>query len=309
MPLIPKKITSWDAPVVSETRKLVIGLEGGGTKTTLILTDTIGHKILTINGPASNPISGSISNTCDVIDELINKISNELEKLEIYHSFHNGIVDWRGKCVAVGIALSGGSSEKVKSEILNYFKNDTSLNQSLADKIVVLTDPQAAIASCCLKSGMTMIAGTGSICYLFSNIDKFFFDKSVSSRVGGWGYMFSDEGSAFDITKICLKTVFDFYDSFGIGNINKGERFLKEKGVQELRDALFAHFCCSSLTQLCAKGSEKCTKNMVRIKHFNLIGNRLLDNKTLIHLHFSLSQTTLKHVQVSLFICDNYLSR
>ena len=52
--------------------------------------------------------------------------------------------------------------------------------------------------------GLVLIAGTGSVCYLFR-------DKTTL-RAGGWGPQIGDEGSGYDIGLAAMKTVMRMYD-------------------------------------------------------------------------------------------------
>src|SRR5699024_6065353 len=71
-------------------------------------------------------------------------------------------------------------------------------------------DALAALASGSFgDSGMVLIAGTGSIAYNFSS------DFKKISRVGGWGYIFGDEGSGFDIGRKAITSVLKQLDGRG----------------------------------------------------------------------------------------------
>lgn len=56
--------------------------------------------------------------------------------------------------------------------------------------------------------GIVVIAGTGSIAF-GRNAD------GVSGRAGGWGYIFGDEGGAFDLTRRALRAALQFEEGWG----------------------------------------------------------------------------------------------
>jgi N-acetylglucosamine kinase-like BadF-type ATPase len=58
------------------------------------------------------------------------------------------------------------------------------------------------------KPGVIVIAGTGSIAF-GRNAD------GETARAGGWGYIFGDEGSAFDLTRQALRAILQFEEGWG----------------------------------------------------------------------------------------------
>jgi len=80
-----------------------------------------------------------------------------------------------------------------------------------AEKLVVTTDAEIALCGATeTGQGIIVIAGTGSIA-LGRNPD------ARQARAGGWGYVFGDEGSAFDIVRQALRSALRMEEGWGPG--------------------------------------------------------------------------------------------
>lgn len=106
----------------------------------------------------------------------------------------------RGACADAGLAadtrfravclgMSGGPDDKraILREALN------------AESVAVVTDAEIALAGAAEGGpGVVVAAGTGSIAYGRNKAGR-------AARAGGWGYVFGDEGGAFDIVRRALR--------------------------------------------------------------------------------------------------------
>src|SRR5580658_3817706 len=94
---------------------------------------------------------------------------------------------WHFEAACLG--MSGGTADK--SALLHELLD--------AEHMVITDDPNIALAGALAgEPGIVVISGTGSIA----------FEKNArgeTARVGGWGYIFGDEGSAFDIVRQALR--------------------------------------------------------------------------------------------------------
>lgn len=78
-----------------------------------------------------------------------------------------------------------------------------------ADKLVVTTDAAIALAGATeTGQGIIVIAGTGSIAYGRN-------ERGRTARAGGWGYIYGDEGGAFDIARQAMRAVLRMEEGWG----------------------------------------------------------------------------------------------
>jgi len=95
--------------------------------------------------------------------------------------------------------MSGGPEDKqaILEEILP------------ADELIVTTDAVIALAGATAGDpGIITIAGTGSIAFGRNA-------ESKSVRVGGWGYVFGDEGAGFDIVRQAVRAALRVEEGWG----------------------------------------------------------------------------------------------
>ena len=105
--------------------------------------------------------------------------------------------DTRFKAACLG--MSGGPDDK--RSILREAVN--------AESLAVVTDAEIALAGAADGGpGVVVIAGTGSIAYGRNKAGR-------SARAGGWGYVFGDEGGAFDIVRRALRAALAAEEGWG----------------------------------------------------------------------------------------------
>ena len=167
----------------------VLGIDGGGTKTTGVIANLNGEIV------AEATVGGSNINSIDrdvVIAELVKlldalKVENNEAFLQIRRVF---------------AGMAGGGTKSNKEDLRTIF---TSL---LASGVEVSVDHDAitALYSGTLgRPGIVQIAGTGAITYGIN------FNNN-QGRVGGWGHLFSDHGSGYAIGRDGLSAAFRAYD-------------------------------------------------------------------------------------------------
>lgn len=100
---------------------------------------------------------------------------------------------------AACFGMSGGPDDK--QEILAGILR--------AERLIVTNDAVIALAGATATGqGIITIAGTGSIAFGRNAEDR-------TTRTGGWGYVFGDEGSAFDIVRQALRAALRMEEGWG----------------------------------------------------------------------------------------------
>ena len=164
-------------------QSLVVGIDGGGTKTRALLTDERGQRIAEAVGPGSAARPNEIEQSAGVIAGVVRDVLEQAE-----------LGDQRPRVVCVGVAGAGRESERQSLyEALS--------SHQLADEIVVQTDFAVALEDAFGDGpGVLLIAGTGSSAFGRG-------PAGSTGRCGGWGPVIGDEGGGAWIGRRALSVV------------------------------------------------------------------------------------------------------
>lgn len=170
----------------------VIGIDGGGTKTEVVLANLDGKVIAkSFSGP-TNP--NLISD--EELEQNFTKLLRDIQ-MQAPESYR--------QVTSLFAGISGAATEEAQRKI------ECILRRIIFDHVHILVQPDAINA---LYSGtygtpgIVQIAGTGSITYGIN-------EQLEHHRIGGWGYLFGDEGSGFDLGKRAVIAVLTELDGFG----------------------------------------------------------------------------------------------
>lgn len=167
--------------------KCVIGIDGGGTKTLLRMTD--------LNRNVLVEQTGGLSNICASTREVVENNLRELFRA----AFEKAPSDREIVSVAIG------SAGVVDRDNVLFFK-DFLKQMTGCDSVIVENDAVIALyANLESEPGVSITSGTGSICCGKNRKGNF-------HRVGGWGHLFSDEGSAYAIAVSALSEILKSHD-------------------------------------------------------------------------------------------------
>jgi N-acetylmuramic acid 6-phosphate etherase len=197
-----------DANVSQERLTYVLGVDGGGTKTIAWLGRPTAQGGVEVIGRGqagpSNPRSVGLDQALAAIDAATSAAFTDggLERQPV-----------RAACLAV--AGAGRDSEQ---RALRHWANAA----KLADHVTVVHDAEPLLASSPRPGvGIALVAGTGSFAFGRN-------ERGETARVGGWGYLFGDEGSGYAV---------------GIAALRAAARSADGRGPRTvLIDALLEHF-------------------------------------------------------------------
>jgi N-acetylglucosamine kinase-like BadF-type ATPase len=172
------------------SRRAVVGVDGGGTKTHAVILDA-NFEILGegLAGP-SNPLRVGIVNAAASVREAVDRAC-EVAKLR------------RTDLVAAEIGLAGASRAELRARMRDALK------VLGIGEIVVVGDADIALYGATEgEPGLIVIAGTGSICCGINGRGK-------RIRAGGWGPVAGDEGGGSWIARRALRAIAHAADGRG----------------------------------------------------------------------------------------------
>ena len=166
----------------------ILGIDGGGTKTKLLMTDAAGNLIVESESGSSNINADGYEKVRQVLQELA---ASTVKKAGMDPS----------GCISLCMGAAGAGRIKEKEAIREIFK-DIGFNCRLEVTDDVTTAFYGGLDG---NAGVMVISGTGSIC-LGRN------EKGEMHRCGGWGHVMGDEGSGYDIGRGVLSSIMRGFD-------------------------------------------------------------------------------------------------
>ena len=156
-----------------------LGIDGGGTKTDLLLTDDRGNEIRSLQASGCNPMDIGFDSAADLLKHAIYDICGDIPLSSVY--------------AFAGIAggTSAGMQERLRTffESLHFkaFANDTDNLNSIAIGLGK-------------RDGILVTLGTG-ICAFIQK------DRRLR-RIAGWGYLIDNGGSGYNLGRDALNAYF-----------------------------------------------------------------------------------------------------
>ncbi|MFD1039739.1 N-acetylglucosamine kinase [Virgibacillus byunsanensis] len=197
----------------------VMGIDGGGTKTIAMIADMDGNVVAVAKAGATNP--------------------NVLSRQAIKQTFHNMLDDLKKQASSsfervdtLFAGISGAGSERSQQNLKKILKE-------VAPHIPAIgVEPDtinALYSGTYGEPGIVQIAGTGSITYGINSQD-------VHERVGGWGYLFGDEGSGYDIGRRGVIAALKAYDGRGADTmlLNMMYQYFDVTNPRDLIETIYA---------------------------------------------------------------------
>lgn len=163
-----------------------LGIDGGGTKTELLLTDFQGSVLCRLVLDGCNPNTVGIEETKRIIENGALEVCKDIPL----------------SSVAVYAGIAGCTAGNYANEIRSMLSQ-----MSFAVCDVGGDYNNLVAAGLGGNEGITMILGTGICAYVVK--------KEETKRIAGWGYLFDNGGSAFHIGRDTMSAYFSACDGSG----------------------------------------------------------------------------------------------
>ncbi|KAK3595892.1 hypothetical protein CHS0354_014725 [Potamilus streckersoni] len=211
------------------------GIEGGATHSQMVLIRSDGTELSRSEGPCTN-------HWLIRLEECLKRIHDMVVEAKI-----KAHIDQDRPLQALGLSLSGGDEKDSQTKLIEGMKSNYAKD---AENVFVASDTWGALFTATATGGIVLIAGTGSNCQLVNSDNSAF-------RCGGWGHLMGDEGSAYWITQLALKKMFDHEDSLCpspfdttiVSDIMK--KYFKISDKSGMLDSLYAKFDKSHIAGMC----------------------------------------------------------
>lgn len=168
----------------------LIGIDGGGTHTTLALADEAGNEIVRRTGPAGLVDPRRPAVTAEMLTELVRE------------AYAAAGVDGPASALCAGLAGVGNRAEREVVEMVL-------VRSGIAERVAIRPDGETALAGAFGGGpGILVISGTGSVAHGRAE------DGRVE-RCGGWGMVVGDEGSGYAIGRAALQAALQAVDRRG----------------------------------------------------------------------------------------------
>jgi N-acetylglucosamine kinase len=171
--------------------KVILAIDGGGSRTRCLAIDEGGQTLSAVETGASNHLLVER-------ETVVRSLSDAIENALIQGNLQGTDV----ACVSAGLAgvdYDGAGEEEMKQVMSGLGFNRTVVN---GDMVIAHAGALAG------KQGVMALAGTGSS---ILGIGK----NGERVKVGGWGPIFGDEGSAYRIGQMALRAAARDFDGFG----------------------------------------------------------------------------------------------
>lgn len=176
-----------DALLAGAERPLYIGIDGGGTKTEFVLFDETGNIRMRIVEGASNPNDLGAEGCLQVLQRGIDQLLCGRPCRAIFGG--------------IGGAGVGNHKTVLSKRLEERYHIRTSIDTDAANLLSCAEDPDHSIA---------VICGTGSSVHVRKG--------SMRKRIGGWGYLFDQAGSAYDVGRDALRHALAVEDGLAVSS-------------------------------------------------------------------------------------------
>ncbi len=207
--------------------RLFLGVDGGQSSTVALIADETGRVLGVGTGGPCNHVAA---------DEGRAKFAKAMRECLGAACSQAGLVASEVEFEAACLGFSGGAADK---EAYSREEIRSKAFKITHDAEIALTGATGG------EPGIIVIAGTGSIAFGKSAAGK-------TARAGGWGYVFGDEGGAFDLVRQALRAALAMEEGWGPATILR-EKLLAATGAKlanELMHSWYNTFERSAVARL-----------------------------------------------------------
>lgn len=170
--------------------RLIAGVDGGGTRSTIALADAAGRELLRRTGPGGLIDPRDPTGAAETVAALLRDALAEI----------GAVAPVDVLCAGLAGAGSVGEREMVR---------DALIASGAARAVRVVSDGAIALEGALgTEPGILLLAGTGSVAYGRG-------ENGRVERCGGWGWVMGDEGSAVSLARAALRAALRCEDGRG----------------------------------------------------------------------------------------------
>ncbi|MGO9242447.1 MAG: N-acetylglucosamine kinase [Bryobacteraceae bacterium] len=188
-----------------------LGVDGGQSSTTALIGDASGHVLGVGRGGPCNHVSGPEARA-----RFVAAVGGCVAQARVAAGLPSDVA-FEAAC----FGFSGSPSDK-DALVAEMFRMGKRFLHH--DAFIALSGAHAG------QPGLITIAGTGSICFGRNAAGQV-------ARVGGWGYVFGDEGGGFDLTRQALRAALRMEESWGPPT-TLHEMLIKAAGARDAYDLM-----------------------------------------------------------------------
>jgi len=192
--------------------RIYLGVDGGQSATTAMVGDGEGNVLGMAKGGPCNHVSGE-----EARERFVTAIGGAVGEACERAGLGRDRRAFAGGC----FGFSGGPADKraLVEEMFSF------------ERLTVTHDGWIALAGATAgEAGIIAIGGTGSICFGRNA-------QGRTARAGGWGYVFGDEGGAFDLVRGALRAGLRMEEGWGPETALRG-RLMEATGAASMNDLL-----------------------------------------------------------------------
>jgi N-acetylglucosamine kinase-like BadF-type ATPase len=193
-----------------------LGVDGGQSSTIALIANEKGSVLGRGKGGPCNHVSAAEGRA-----KFISAMSDCLQE-----ACCQAGLDWTDvKFASACLGFSGGAEDKDRyaRELIR------------SDKYKVTHDAEIALSGAVPDgAGIIAIAGTGSMVFGRNH-------RGETARAGGWGYVYGDEGGAFDLTRRALRAALEYEEGWGPAT-SLHRMLLKASGAQTANQLLHSFY-------------------------------------------------------------------